>query len=755
MAGPKQGVRRTLESLTRWPRPGGEEWVDILCASEPWGAVPDGRLPRWLDHSVWWPMELPARVGIRHAQLRSDRARALVDLAGRYADEPDDVRAFLQGAEGSALPVHEAVDALLQGGGEVEPLRPLLEVPEAVARLREVARGGAGLGDAAVTALLLVHQDPERDSIIMEASLASHWELRAVAQPGLATVDGAFSWAVKQLGKGSADRRAHAAALVARLGEDGAAEALIARLAKEKIDRVRVALLEGLERLGRDVAEVLDRDAVVAETMAMAKKKGSRPKGLDVEALPVLRWSDGSDVPLELVDAWVATSHKRKKPVPTPMLTVLARGLEPTSAAAFALALFRFWVVLDNTDTDPYWGHQKGTATADKGLFAVVGALGDDTIVDEVRAYVTAHYGWRSAQCKAMLAMLAHMQSDRAIQYLLEVAARFRTRGIQLAAKVEVSKLAERRGWSFDVLADRTLGEAGLSDEPLVYVDAEGAPVRSFRLQLSEELALVVVDETGVVSKGLPKARVGEEVASEKGAKRRLTAARKELRHFVKVQTGRLREAMLRQRSWSPEVWRIYVGHPVAGHLARRLLWRVGEVVFRLEEDGSLVDVDDEPVHLSDDDEVQLAHPLVAGAGEGARWARHLADFEVLPLFPQLERPVWRVEDPKAQTIPCGARGSAFTLRSTARRLGYELSSAGDGGTIHALERDHPGLDLSVELHVEGLRHPIEDVPVTLSHALFVRRGSVVPVGRVPAVLASEVHADLEELAAALIGASA
>lgn len=36
-----------------------------------------------------------------------------------------------------------------------------------------------------------------------------------------------------------------------------------------------------------------------------------------------------------------------------------------------------------------------------------------------------------------------------------------------------------------------------------------------------------------------------------------------------------------------------------------------------------------------------------------------------------------------------------------------------------------------------------------MTHALFVRNGSVVPVGRVPTVLASEVHADLQEIRAA------
>jgi len=752
MGSGRDAAVQSLRDQGRWPRPDGDRWVDMLCDPEPWVAVPDEPLPRFLERSVWWNFEVPARVGLRHLRLRADPGRELEWLAHRYTHTAVDVAAFLQGAAEAAMEVADAVDLLLNAGGSDHSLAPLLASDAGRERVRAVASGQAKLGGrAGVTALSLLARtgDETLHDAVRSGALASSAELRACAQGFLVEQPDAGRWVAAQLGKGSAGRRAQAAELAGRLGGAGAVSALRARFPKEKTESVRVALLEALERLGVDVAEVLDRDALV-DSMTAAAAKGTRPKGLDPGALPALRWSDGSDVPLGLVDAWIATCHKRKKPVPTPMLSVLARGLDRASAAPFAVALFRFWVELDHTDTDPYWGHQKGTATSDKGLFALVGALADHTIVDEVRTYVTTHYGWRSAQCKAMLAMLGHVGHPSAIQYLLQVGARFRTRGIKLAAQAEVEELANRRGWTRDELADRMLGEAGLDGEPLSYLGADEVPTRSFGLQLAPDLTIQVVDGAGQPLKGLPKGHTTEDPATVKAAKRRLTAARKELKAFVGAQVERLKQALLTQRVWSVELWRTYSGHPVAGALCQRLLWCSGDDVFRVEADGRLVDVDDEPVALGDDAQVRLAHGLFLSVEQGARWAQHFADFEILPLFSQVGRPTWRPDDAAAESIPSGATGSAFRVRSTGRRLGYDLQGAGDGGYVFGLERDHPGLGVSVQLQVDDLRHPIEDVPVTVVGAVFVQEGRPVALGRLPAVLVSEVHADLGELADAL-----
>ncbi len=747
----REAVRRSMQAMGGLARGDAEAWLERLCDPEPWGELPDVMLPAWLDHFVWWDWAVPARVGIRHAQLRWDRVRDLLFFAGRHSQHPRDVEAFLRGAAESALPVEEAVDLLLRATDRVEVLRPLVEDATALARVRQAARGETSIGGAAARALelLLAHDDPELPEVLREASLATSSELRALASEQLLARGEAGAWARSQLGKGSADRRAHAAALAARAGGDEAVAALRGRLDLEKQEKVQVALLEGLERLGVDLTSVLDPDTLVA-SMTKAAAKGTRPKDLDLDALPTLRWKDGTEVPRALVDAWIATSHKRKQPVPTPMLSVLARGLEPVAAGDFALALFRFWVALDDTDTDPYWGHMKGTATADKGLFAVVAALADARIVPEVRTYVTTHYGWRSAQCKAMVAMLAHLAHPSGIQYLLQIAARFRTKGIKLAAREQTEQLAADRGWSPDELADRTLGDAGLDDEPFGFTDADGAPTRSFRLVLTEELAIQVADEEGQLAKGLPKARAGEDPASEKAAKARLSAARKELKAFLGVQIGRLRDAMLTQRAWSMELWRTVAEHPVMRALFRRLLWRCDDVVFRLDEDGRLVDAGDETVQLPDDASVRLAHAVFLSADVAATWGQHLADFEILPLFAQIGRPTWRPTDPAAESIPCGAEGEGRRLRGLTSKLGYELGPAQDGGYIDAFERDHPGIGLTVQLLAEGLRHPIDDTVVPLGGAVFLQQGRRVALGKVPAVLLSEVYADLEEIAQAL-----
>ena len=102
---------------------------------------------------------------------------------------------------------------------------------------------------------------------------------------------------------------------------------------------------------------------------------------------------------------------------------------------------------------------------AEKGILAVAGACCDAAAVGPVQKYLKDWYGYRAAQCKALIAMLASIDHPSAIQYLLSIANRFRTKGIREEAEKYVNILAERKGWTLDELGDRTLPAAGLGDD--------------------------------------------------------------------------------------------------------------------------------------------------------------------------------------------------------------------------------------------------------------------------------------------------
>ena len=81
-----------------------------------------------------------------------------------------------------------------------------------------------------------------------------------------------------------------------------------------------------------------------------------------------------------------------------------------------------------------------------------------------VHRYVKQWYGHRAAQCKALLQVLAWIDHPSATQVVLSVANRFRTKGIQEEALRLCQLLAERKGWTMDELADRTIPTAGLDE---------------------------------------------------------------------------------------------------------------------------------------------------------------------------------------------------------------------------------------------------------------------------------------------------
>jgi hypothetical protein len=98
-----------------------------------------------------------------------------------------------------------------------------------------------------------------------------------------------------------------------------------------------------------------------------------------------------------------------------------------------------------------------GSATKDKGVLAIASACCGVAAVPVARDYLTKWYGRRSAQCIALLQVLTWVEDFSAIQYLLSVAKRFRSKNIQEAAGKFINEIAERNGWTRDELGDRTI----------------------------------------------------------------------------------------------------------------------------------------------------------------------------------------------------------------------------------------------------------------------------------------------------------
>jgi len=235
---------------------------------------------------------------------------------------------------------------------------------------------------------------------------------------------------------------------------------------------------------------------------------------------------------------------------------------------------------------------------------------------------------------------------------------------------------------------------------------------------------------------------------------------------------------MVRQHRWPVSRWReLFLDHPVLfGPFATRLVWghydEAGALVgtFRALEDRTLTDAADEPFELPGTGSVGIVHPLELDDETLGAWRTHLADYEVEPPFPQLERPVIRASDEQRDVRMsrdlAGTSLNAMTFRGRAEKLGWARGSVTDAGGVDTYRKVFPGAGVEAFLGLEGMYIGIGmDDSIQLGDYYFVKGGTVqigsyvydnpsdetdprlIPFGAVPPVVFSEVMGDLKRIA--------
>lgn len=421
-----------------------------------------------------------------------------------------------------------------------------------------------------------------------------------------------------------------------------------------------------------------------------------------------------------------------------------------------------------------------------RGVLAVAAALAPRTLVPKLVKYVRDFRGIRIGASRAMLHMLSGMDDRAATQALVRFSMRFRTASLRKEAERLVSELAAARGWSNDELADRTIPTAGLDDDAtlrLAYVESrEGAGevedvedqsgvrvTRRFegRLDTELELALFAVDERGAspIAK-LPEPRKDEDAAHAAAEKKRLASSKKELKTLIAAQRERLFASMCSERAMTLADFRdVYLAHPVMRVLLARVLLLAHDAegraiaACRVSEDGTFVTADHDTLRLPEDATITIAHGSKMSDAEETRFADHLAEYELAPLFPQLGRArhvldasqpgLLRIVPPDQEPI------SSFVVRGRMKRLGWERGPSGDGGWVDRYTRPFTSLRLEAVLVHTAVPQPETDTPITVE-GIEVHRlpppdaplhapRSVLLTSAVPSVLRHELWNDLLE----------
>ena len=576
-------------------------------------------------------------------------------------------------------------------------------------------------------------------------------------------------------------------------------------LKKEKYEAIKATILNALQQLGVSLSEMVDRQALLNEAHD-GLKKGIPPalSWFPFTHRPDVHWKDtGTLVEAEVVTWWLVMTTKIGNPEPTALLLAYGELLAPKEREALARFVLEAWISYDNLrkytqqeaadlahqQTEqmkvyiqrypqyyPDWSEEqhykavlnsllnecKGSAIKEKGMLALVAALGGDDIAPLAHKYIKYWYGNRLHQGKALVHMLAWIDRGSAIQVLLLLATRFRTKGIQQEAEQCVQALAERKQWTIDELADRTIPTAGFDDGPEMLLDYGS---RTFSARLNDEGIITLFDESGKAIKALPEARKDDDVEKVKEAKKAFSTAKKEVKNLVTMQKSRLYEAMCTQRSWRFEEWQAFLHeHPVMRLLCQRVVWQLDgqpAQTFRPLNDGTLSDAQDNEVTPNAVDLLRVAHSCTISKQQQQDWLRHYQDYEVKSLFDQFTRPLYTLpEKMKEETELNDFLGhllEAFKLRGKVNNFGYTRGVAEDGGWFYCYEKCFPGLKIDAVLEFSGNSLPEENRLVALKTLSFREhpesneqryQARQIPLGEIPPVLLSECWNDLRLLAA-------
>ncbi|MUN39072.1 DUF4132 domain-containing protein [Actinomadura litoris] len=409
------------------------------------------------------------------------------------------------------------------------------------------------------------------------------------------------------------------------------------------------------------------------------------------------------------------------------------------SLAEFSWAVFERWYAL-------------GAPSRHNWALAQLGLIGDDTTVRRLSPLIRVWPG-ESATARANAAMdaIAAIGSDVAVTHLFELTRHGKYKGVKKRAAQKIEEIAAARSMSLDALADRAVPDFGLDAQGTLVLDY--GP-RRFTVTFDQQLAPLVVESNGKVRKSAPKPGPKDDPALAPAAHALFTGLKKDVRTIAVQEIRRLERAMVTRRSWTQEEFRaLLVGHPLLGHIVRRLVWITdGGTAFRVAEDHTYADVDDDPCTLAPGARVAVAHPLLLG-DDLDTWAELFADYEILQPFEQLGRPVHRLTGGEAAAhrlarveglvLPYGkakghSEGRWESVNADGEFVGRWLARRDPAG-LYVVANLTPGL--GYYMYGEGEEQEIEALWAGPAPATMPLKA--VPLGEVDPVTMSEAIHDL------------
>jgi hypothetical protein len=229
---------------------------------------------------------------------------------------------------------------------------------------------------------------------------------------------------------------------------------------------------------------------------------------------------------------------------------------------------------------------------------------------------------------------------------------------------------------------------------------------------------------------------------------------KKNVKPMVKGLATRFNNAFDVGLEWKSDRWQsLFVNHPILSLLGQGFVWSVTDKeqsrLFRISEDLSLVDVEDEPVTF-EEGVVSLMHPALIGADECEVWRTCFDDYEITSFIPQFTSSnLTSVEyDADKDSFDLFLKTSCDygTFKRIMQNNNYEVSD-GDGSWVASYSRRYQNTPWSIEINLEECRsYMSHDEEVIFGGIEFYKSREKLTLAEVPPRLMSTVVTLMEKL---------
>lgn len=506
----------------------------------------------------------------------------------------------------------------------------------------------------------------------------------------------------------------------------------------------------------------LDRAAMPADLSAAfdaLPKMNWVPNWMSVSALPPILVNGSKlaepDV-RQLLSGFCAWKAESRPPVSV----ALKAHADPRSLDTFAWALFQAW-------------NKAGFPSKEKWSFLACGWLGGDNTARQLTPLIREWPGQSQHQrAKTGLEVLRMIGTDIALTMLNGIAQKLKFAALKARARELMDLIADDRGMSRAELEDRIVPELDLDEKGERVFDY--GP-RQFRLVIGQDYKPRAKGPDDKVKDSLPAPNSKDDAEKAKLAKADWTAFTKVLKGVLELQRARLEQAMVTMRRWKVADFEAFlVKHPVMTHLTRRLVWgqyttaTAVASTFRVTDEGEYADAKDKPLKLDPALAVGIVHPMQLSEADRNAWGQVFGDYEIVPPFAQLGRPVHELEGKEATETELhrvdDAPVNSGKVWGFMEKRGWDRGSSSDHGVVTEFAKFYPAANVTAVVNIDpGIARGGLDMlspEQTITGCYFLRGHynpvayathqdtAKVPLGQVDPVALSETLGDMYKLTA-------